>query len=150
MHDVTTFREAVLLGEYNLQLSNHRMVWLGRERSSISKCLGTKRESVGRESKNGPRGRIDYKEVVRAARDQVRTAKAQTELNLTGNRKRSKNFFSDKKKAREDVRPLWKENGDLVLRDTGAFCSVVSPWGPSFLRMHPSALVCNPQHAAGG
>ena len=62
-----------------------------------------------------------YKEVVRAARDQVRKAKTQIELNLArntkGNKRKFYKYISDKRKAKEDVCPLWKETGDLVTRD---------------------------------
>lgn len=63
----------------------------------------------------------DYKEVFRTARDQVRNAKTQTELNLArgikGNKKKLCRYISDKKKVRKDVGPLQKETGDLVRRN---------------------------------
>ena len=36
---------------------------------------------------------------------------------MKGNKKKFYRYISDKKKARKDVGPLWKENGDLVMRD---------------------------------
>ncbi|GAB0207101.1 mitochondrial enolase superfamily member 1 [Grus japonensis] len=63
----------------------------------------------------------EYRETVRAARDQVRKAKALTELNLARDIKDSKKSFytyvSDKKKTRENVGPLQNETGDLVTQD---------------------------------
>ena len=63
----------------------------------------------------------DYKEVVRAARNQVRKAKTQIESNLGRDIKGNENKFyrcvNNKRKAREDVGPLQKETGDLVTRD---------------------------------
>ena len=63
----------------------------------------------------------DYKEVVRAARNQVRKAKTQIESNLGRDIKGNENKFyrcvNNKRKAREDVDPLQKETGDLVTRD---------------------------------
>jgi len=54
----------------------------------------------------------DYKEVVQAARDQVRKAKTQIELNLARdikeNKKKFYRYICDKKKVR-DVGPLQKE-----------------------------------------
>lgn len=62
-----------------------------------------------------------YREVVQTARDQVRKAKTQIELNLAGDIKGSKKKFyryiSDKRKVGEDVGLLWKETGYLVTRD---------------------------------
>ncbi|GAB0202862.1 hypothetical protein GRJ2_002751800 [Grus japonensis] len=60
----------------------------------------------------------EYRETVQASRDQVRKAKALTELNLArdikGNKKSFYRHVSDKRKTRENVGPLWKETGDLV------------------------------------
>ncbi|KAK4832375.1 hypothetical protein QYF61_022230 [Mycteria americana] len=60
----------------------------------------------------------EYRAIVRAARDQVRKAKALTELNLAsdvkGNKKSFYRYVGDKRKTREDVGHLWKEMGDLV------------------------------------
>jgi len=75
--------------------------------------------------KEGPKkvGRTwkDYKEVVRAARNQVRKAKTQIESNLGRDIKGNENKFyrcvNNKRKGREDVDPLQKETGDLVTRD---------------------------------
>ncbi|PKU36536.1 rna-directed dna polymerase from mobile element jockey- hypothetical protein [Limosa lapponica baueri] len=62
----------------------------------------------------------DYRETVRAARDQVKKAKAQTELNLArdikGNKKNFYKYVRDKGKTREDVGPLRKEK-ELVTQD---------------------------------
>ena len=63
----------------------------------------------------------EYREIVRAARDQVRKAKALIELNLArdvkGNKKSFYRYVGDKRKTRENVGPLRKETGDLVTRD---------------------------------
>ena len=51
---------------------------------------------------------------------QIKKAKTQIELNLARDRKENKKFYryiSDKRKAKEDMDPLWKETGDLVTRD---------------------------------
>jgi len=58
---------------------------------------------------------------VQAARDQDRKAKALIELKLARDAKSNKKslyrYVSDKKKARENVGPFWKERGDLVTQD---------------------------------
>ena len=63
----------------------------------------------------------EYREIVRAARDQVRKAEALAELHLTrdvkGNKKSFYRYLGDKRKTRENVGPLQKETGDLVTRD---------------------------------
>ncbi|GAB0181834.1 mitochondrial enolase superfamily member 1 [Grus japonensis] len=63
----------------------------------------------------------EYRETVRAARDEVRKAKALTELNVArdvkGNKKSFYRYVSDKRRTREDVGPLWNETGDLVTQD---------------------------------
>ncbi|GAB0209092.1 mitochondrial enolase superfamily member 1 [Grus japonensis] len=63
----------------------------------------------------------EYRETVRAARDQDRKAKALIELNLARDVKDNKKSFyryvSDKRKMRETVGPLRNERGDLVTQD---------------------------------
>ena len=63
----------------------------------------------------------EHREIVRAARDQVRKAKALIGLNLAMDVKGSKKSFyryvSDKRNTRENVGPLWKETGDLLTCD---------------------------------
>ncbi|GAB0176277.1 hypothetical protein GRJ2_000092900 [Grus japonensis] len=63
----------------------------------------------------------EYRETVRAARNQVRKAKALIEISLARDVKDNKKSFyryvSDKRKMRENVDPLWKETGDLVTRN---------------------------------
>jgi len=53
----------------------------------------------------------EYRDIVQAARDQVRKAKALTELNLSrdikGNKKNFYRYISDTRKTRENVSPLW-------------------------------------------
>ncbi|KFW09032.1 hypothetical protein N327_00801, partial [Fulmarus glacialis] len=65
----------------------------------------------------------EYREIVQAARDQVRKAKVLTELHLAGDVKGNKKSFyryiGDKRKARENVGPLRNKTGDLVTRDMG-------------------------------
>ncbi|GAB0193880.1 mitochondrial enolase superfamily member 1 [Grus japonensis] len=62
-----------------------------------------------------------YRETVRAARYQVRKAKALIEISLARNVKDNKKSFyryvSDKRRTRENVGPLWNETGDLVTQD---------------------------------
>ncbi|GAB0185492.1 hypothetical protein GRJ2_001014500 [Grus japonensis] len=63
----------------------------------------------------------EYRETVRAARDQVRKAKALTEINLARDVKDNKKSFyryvSEKRRTRENVGPLRNETGDLVTQD---------------------------------
>ncbi|GAB0209810.1 mitochondrial enolase superfamily member 1 [Grus japonensis] len=63
----------------------------------------------------------EYRETVRAARDQVRKAKALIELNLARDVKDNKKSFyryvSEKRRTRENVGPLQNETGDLVTQD---------------------------------
>ncbi|GAB0208807.1 mitochondrial enolase superfamily member 1 [Grus japonensis] len=63
----------------------------------------------------------EYRETVRAARDQVRKAKALIELNLArdvkGNKKSFYRYVSDKRRTRENVGPLRNEMDDLVTQD---------------------------------
>ncbi|KAK4821805.1 hypothetical protein QYF61_003834 [Mycteria americana] len=55
----------------------------------------------------------EYREIVRAARDQLRKAKAPIALNLArdvkGNKESFYRYVSDKRKPRENVGPLWKK-----------------------------------------
>ncbi|GAB0182718.1 mitochondrial enolase superfamily member 1 [Grus japonensis] len=64
----------------------------------------------------------EYRETVRAAREQVRKAKALTEISLARDVKNNKKSFyrhvSDKRRTRENVGPLRNETGDLVTQDT--------------------------------
>ncbi|GAB0207435.1 hypothetical protein GRJ2_003209100 [Grus japonensis] len=63
----------------------------------------------------------EYRETVRAARDQVRKAKALIEISLARDVKDNKKSFyryvSDKRRMRENVGPLRNETGDLVAQD---------------------------------
>ncbi|GAB0177047.1 mitochondrial enolase superfamily member 1 [Grus japonensis] len=107
-------------------------------------CIPTKRKS-GKNTKRPPRmnkellGKVkqkkeayrgwkqgqvaweEYRETVRAAREQVGKAKALTEISLARDVKdNKKNFYryvSDKRRMRENVGPLWNETGDLVTQD---------------------------------
>ncbi|GAB0181325.1 hypothetical protein GRJ2_000597800 [Grus japonensis] len=58
----------------------------------------------------------EYREIVQAARDQVRKAKVLIELNgareVQGNKKSFYRYVSDKRKTRENVGLLWNETGD--------------------------------------
>ncbi|KAK4822674.1 hypothetical protein QYF61_019041 [Mycteria americana] len=62
-----------------------------------------------------------YREIVGAARNQVRKAKALIELNMArdvkGNKKSFHRYVGDERKIRENVSPLQKETGDLVTWD---------------------------------
>ncbi|KFW11307.1 hypothetical protein N327_10870, partial [Fulmarus glacialis] len=75
-------------------------------------CRGWKQEQVAWEGN---------REIVRAARDQIRKAKAPIELNLArdvkGNKKRFHRYIGDNRKTRENVGPLRNEMGDLVTQD---------------------------------
>ncbi|GAB0203859.1 mitochondrial enolase superfamily member 1 [Grus japonensis] len=63
----------------------------------------------------------EYRETVQAAREQVRKAKALTEISLARNVKDNKKSFyryvSEKRRMRENVGPLRNEMGDLVTQD---------------------------------
>ncbi|GAB0204079.1 mitochondrial enolase superfamily member 1 [Grus japonensis] len=63
----------------------------------------------------------EYRETVRAARKQVRKAKALIEISLARDVKDNKKSFyryvSDKRRMRENVGPLRNETGDLVTQD---------------------------------
>ncbi|GAB0204126.1 mitochondrial enolase superfamily member 1 [Grus japonensis] len=71
-----------------------------------------------REWNHGQVALEEYRETVRAARKQVRKAKALIEISLARNVKDNKKSFyryvSDKRRTRENVGPLWNETGDLV------------------------------------
>ncbi|GAB0195100.1 hypothetical protein GRJ2_001975300 [Grus japonensis] len=62
-----------------------------------------------------------YRETVRAARDQVRKAKALTEIivarDVKDNKKSFSRYVSEKRRTRENVGPLRNETGDLVTQD---------------------------------
>jgi len=63
----------------------------------------------------------EYREIIQIAREQVRKAKALTELNLArdvkGNKKALYRHVSDRRQTRENVGPLQKEAGDQVTQD---------------------------------
>ncbi|GAB0180267.1 mitochondrial enolase superfamily member 1 [Grus japonensis] len=71
--------------------------------------------------KQGQVAQEEYRETIRAARDQVRKAKALIEISLARDVKDNKKSFyryvSDKRRMRENVGPLWNEMGDLVTED---------------------------------
>ncbi|GAB0187098.1 mitochondrial enolase superfamily member 1 [Grus japonensis] len=90
-------------------------------RELLDKCKHKKEAYRG--WKQGQVAWDEYRETVRAARDQVRKAKALIDLNLAsdikGNKKSFCGYISDKRKTRENVGPLQKEKRGLVTQDTG-------------------------------
>ncbi|PKU33655.1 hypothetical protein llap_16036 [Limosa lapponica baueri] len=94
-----------------------RPAWINKE---VLDKLKNKKEAY-RRWKQGRVDWVEYRETVRVARNQIRQAKAQIELNLaTDIKDNKKNFYRyvrDKGKTREDVGPLQKETGDLVTQD---------------------------------
>ncbi|KFW07543.1 hypothetical protein N327_05512, partial [Fulmarus glacialis] len=94
-----------------------RPAWMNKELLDTLKH----RKEAYRGWKQGQVAWEEYREIVRAARDQVRKAKALIELNLArdikGNKKSFYRYVRDKRKTREKVGPLRKEMGDLVTRD---------------------------------
>jgi len=71
--------------------------------------------------KQGEAAWEEYREIMRVAREQVREAKALTELNVARDVKGNKKDFcrnvTDRRQTREIVGPLRKEAGDLVTWD---------------------------------
>jgi len=61
----------------------------------------------------------ELQNVVQTARDQVKKAKTQMEINLARdikvNKKKFYRYISHKRKTREDVGILWRETGELVM-----------------------------------
>ncbi|KFP38997.1 hypothetical protein N324_03101, partial [Chlamydotis macqueenii] len=94
-----------------------RPAWMNKE---LSDQLKNKKEAY-RGWKQGQVAWEDYREIVRAARDQVTKAKALRELNLArevkGNKESFFRYVGDKRMIRENGGSLWKEMGDLVTRD---------------------------------
>ncbi|KAK4812942.1 hypothetical protein QYF61_002073 [Mycteria americana] len=94
-----------------------RPAWLNKE---LLDKLKHKKEAY-RGWKQGQAAWKEYREIVRAARDQVRKAKALIELNLARDIKDKKKsfyrYYGDKRKTRENTCPLQKETGDLVTWD---------------------------------
>ncbi|GAB0209274.1 mitochondrial enolase superfamily member 1 [Grus japonensis] len=94
-----------------------RPPWMNKElldkvKHKKEACRGWKQGQVAWE---------EYRETVRAARDQVRKAKALIEISLARDVKDNKKSFyryvSDKRRTRENVGPLRNETGDLVTQD---------------------------------
>ncbi|GAB0207939.1 mitochondrial enolase superfamily member 1 [Grus japonensis] len=81
----------------------------------------TQKKEAYRGWKQGQVAWEEYREPVRAARDQVRKVKALTEISLVRDVKDNKKSFyryvSDKRRRRENVGPLWNETGDLDTQD---------------------------------
>ncbi|KFV13270.1 hypothetical protein N340_03166, partial [Tauraco erythrolophus] len=94
-----------------------RPAWMNKE--LLDKLRKRKEADIG--WKQGRVAWEEYREIVRATRDQVRKAKALIELNLArdikGNKKNFYRYVSDKKRSKENVSPLQKETGDLATQD---------------------------------
>ncbi|GAB0190077.1 hypothetical protein GRJ2_001473000 [Grus japonensis] len=97
--------------------NTRRSVWmnkelLGKVKQKKEACRGWKQGQVAWE---------EYRETVRAARDQVRKAKALIEISLAravkDNKKSFYRYVSDKRRTRENVGLLRNETGDLVTQD---------------------------------
>ncbi|KFO13303.1 hypothetical protein N312_00590, partial [Balearica regulorum gibbericeps] len=97
--------------------NTRRPAWMDKE---LLDKLKHKKEAY-RGWKQGQAAWEEYREIVRAARGQVRNAKALMEFSLAGDVKHNKKSFysyvGDKRKMRENVSPLWNETGDLVTQD---------------------------------
>ncbi|GAB0210007.1 hypothetical protein GRJ2_003466500 [Grus japonensis] len=97
--------------------STKRPPWMNKE---VLGKVKQKKEGY-RGWKQGQVAWEEYRETVRAARDQVRKAKALIELNLARDVKdNKKNFYryvSDKRRTRENVGPLRNETGNLIIQD---------------------------------
>ncbi|GAB0179488.1 hypothetical protein GRJ2_000414100 [Grus japonensis] len=85
---------------------------LGKVKQKKEAYRGWKQEQIAWE---------EYRETVRAAREQVRKAKALIEISLARDVKDNKKSFyryvSDKRRTRENVGPLWNEMGELVTQN---------------------------------
>ncbi|GAB0206751.1 mitochondrial enolase superfamily member 1 [Grus japonensis] len=120
------------------------LIFKGHLLQAQERCIPTKRKS-GKNTKRPPwmnkelldkvkhkkeayrgwkQGQVaweEYRETVRAARDQVRKAKALIQISLARDVKDNKKSFyryvSEKRRMRENVGPLWNETGDLVTQD---------------------------------
>ncbi|GAB0176260.1 mitochondrial enolase superfamily member 1 [Grus japonensis] len=94
-----------------------RPLWMNKE---LLDKLKQKKEAY-RGWKQGQVAWEEYRETVRAARDQVRKAKALIEISLArdvkGNKKSFYRYVSDKRRMRENVGPLQNETDDLVTQD---------------------------------
>ncbi|GAB0190424.1 hypothetical protein GRJ2_001507700 [Grus japonensis] len=94
-----------------------RPPWMNKE---LLGKVKQKREAY-RGWKQGQVAWEEYRETVRAAREQVRKAKALTEITLARDVKDNKKSFyryvSEKRRMRENVGPLQNETGDLVTQD---------------------------------
>ncbi|PKU33402.1 rna-directed dna polymerase from mobile element jockey-like [Limosa lapponica baueri] len=94
-----------------------RPAWINKE---LLDKIKNKKEAF-HPQKQGRVDWVEYKETIRVAGNQIRQAKAQTELNLArdikDNKKNLYRYVRDKGKTREDVGPLRKETGDLVTQD---------------------------------
>ncbi|GAB0208082.1 mitochondrial enolase superfamily member 1 [Grus japonensis] len=94
-----------------------RSAWMNKE---LLDKVKHKKEAY-RGWKQGQVAWEEYRETVRAAREQVRKAKALIEISLArdikGNKKSFYRYVSDKRKTRENVGPLWNDTGNLVTQD---------------------------------
>ncbi|GAB0206600.1 mitochondrial enolase superfamily member 1 [Grus japonensis] len=97
--------------------STKRPPWMNKE---VLGKVKHKKEAY-RGWKQGQVAWEEYRETVQAAREQVRKAKALTEISLARDVKDNKKSFyryvSDKRRTRENVGPLRNETGDLVTQD---------------------------------
>ncbi|GAB0209359.1 hypothetical protein GRJ2_003401600 [Grus japonensis] len=97
--------------------NTQRPAWMNKE---LLGKVKQKKEAY-RGWKQGQVAWEEYRETVRAARDQVRKAKALIEISLArdvkGNKKSFYRYVSDKRRTRENVGPLQNETGDLVTQD---------------------------------
>ncbi|KAF1618604.1 UNVERIFIED_CONTAM: putative RNA-directed DNA polymerase from transposon X-element, partial [Eudyptes robustus] len=96
-----------------------RPAWLNREL-----LLGLRKKKKRRDYdlwKKGQAAQEDYKDVVRLCREKTRKAKAQLELNLATAVKDNKKYFykyiSNKRRAKENLRPLLDMGGNIVTKD---------------------------------
>ena len=81
--------------------------------------LGAKKKSTGSGSKNGL---PEWTTKKLFEQSEIRSGKLKPRIKSSqGHKGKNKDFYryiNNKRKAREDVSPLWKETRDLVVRDT--------------------------------
>ncbi|KAK4823437.1 hypothetical protein QYF61_002123 [Mycteria americana] len=120
----TFFKKEVLKVQEQAVPVCRKTNWWGRRPAWLNRELLLelrKKRRVYHFWKKGQATQEEYRELVKSCREKIRKAKAQLELNLVtvvrDNKKCFYKYINNKKRAKENLPPLWEVGGNIATKD---------------------------------